>query len=227
MGSLSTVNNVGAQQIDNMDEAFEEAKELAFDGRYRASRQITRQILSQEPDYHDVRILLARTYAWTNNFKNARAELSYILEREPDYIDAISARIDVERWSGNYRTALQFANRAILLSPKNPDLYLTRASILVELDQYSLARENLNAADQLDSNRKDVSNLRGKIRSDQRRNVLAAGLSRDDFSVDLDSRERLYLEYHRLTNYGPIISRVNIDHRFATTGYQFEVDSYP
>lgn len=227
MGSLLRVDNVFAQQVQNVDAAFQEARELAFEGKYRASRQLSRQILAQVPDYHDVRVLLARTYAWDNSFRNARTELSYVLERDPENIDALSARIDVERWSGNYRTALQFANQAILLSAENPDLYVTRALILTELNQYSIAIENLNTADRLDPNRDDVRTLRETIRNDQQRNMIVAGLTRDDYNVDLDSRERLYFEYHRLTNHGPIIGRVNIDHRFETVGYQFELDAYP
>lgn len=216
-----------AQEIESVDAAFQEARELAFEGKYRQSREISRRILSQEPDYHDVRILLARTYAWNQQFREARTQLAYVLEREPDYTDAISARIDVEQWSGNFHVALQFANRAINYTPDDPDLYVKRATILKEINRYSLAEENLDRAETLDPNREDVQNLRQTLREDQRRNMVVFGITRDDYNVDFESRERIYLEYHRLTNYGPIIGRLNVDHRFETTGYQFELDAYP
>lgn len=216
-----------SQDITDVDAAFQEARELAFDGNYSKSKEISRQILSQEPDYHDVRILLARTYAWDQNYREARTQLSYVLEREPDYVDALSARVDVEQWSGNFQVALQFANHAIALDSKSADLHIKRAVILKELNQYSLALENLETAENLGADPDDTGAIRETIQSDERRNMVVFGISRDDYNVDFDSRERIYVEYHRLTDFGPIIGRLNVDHRFDTTGYQFELDAYP
>ena len=216
-----------SQDITDVDAAFQEARELAFDGNYSESREISRQILSQEPDYHDVRILLARTYAWDQNYREARTQLSYVLEREPEYIDALTARVDVEQWSGNFQVALQFANRAIVLDSESTDLHIKRAVILKELNQYSLALEDLETAENLGGDPDNISAIRVAIRNDERRNIVVFGISRDDYNVDFDSRERIYAEYHRLTDYGPIIGRLNVDHRFDTTGYQVELDAYP
>src|SRR5688500_2536480 len=99
------ITDAAAQRF-NADSLFQEARTLAFAGKREQARTICQTILSQKPDYHDVRILMARTYAWDRQYKEARAELKKVLDKKPSMLDAISASIDNEFWAGNYLDAI-------------------------------------------------------------------------------------------------------------------------
>ena len=225
--SLSTALHAQDAEDIDLDQLFEKALQLAADGEYAEARTIAGTILEQVPGYHDVRIFRARTYAWQNRFSNARSDLDIVLSAEPKNADALSARTDMEYWSGNYQVALQFAGRWIEADSENPSAYLRRSEINLALDRFGFAINDLEKAESLDAAPQRVFALNRQIADDQRRNIAAFGLSYDYYTEDFEPWQRLYVEYHRLTNFGPVIARLNIAHRFDITGIQFEADSYP
>ena len=56
-----------APAIDT-DSLFKQAQELAFKGKYKDSRQLSRQVLQVAPAYLDASLLIARTYAWEQQY---------------------------------------------------------------------------------------------------------------------------------------------------------------
>lgn len=82
-------------------EMFQFARKLALDGKRDEARAACKEILMEQPDYYDARILIGRSFAWDGNFEEARKELQLVLDQDFDNKDAILAMIDVEHWAKN------------------------------------------------------------------------------------------------------------------------------
>ncbi len=217
-----------AQQTHDVDNMFEKAREYAALGEYSEARSFALQILDVTPQYHDVRVFLARTLGWDHRFSEARSQLRYVLRDEPENIEALSARADIELWDRNYRAGIEFADRAIEKDPQRADLYIRRARLFIGIDRFSDASSDLDRAVVIDpENLTLVRQIRSEIEQDQQRNIIAFGFSYDHFDSDLDPWQRYYGEYHRLTDYGPVIGRASLGQRFETTDWQAELDVYP
>ncbi|MFU8811481.1 MAG: YaiO family outer membrane beta-barrel protein [Balneolaceae bacterium] len=218
---------VFAQQEMDVDAAFEQARQQAADGQWERARSLSREILQVAPDYHEVRIFLARVHGWDRQFRDARRELAIVLQDDPDNMQAIATRADIELWSGNFNTAEPFARRVADQQPDDPDAQFRHALVTTELKRYSQALSRLDRVDEISPEREDARQLRLRIEQDERRTMVAVGLLRDDFSNNIASWERLYGEVHRATSRGPVIARVNVAHRFSRTNVQAELDAYP
>lgn len=72
-----------------------------------------------------------------------------------------------------------------------------------------------------------AQNISAHDKYDNKNNVGAIGLSYDLYDDDLEDWQRMFLEYSRITNSGPVLLRLNIGHRFDITDYQFEIDYWP
>lgn len=216
-----------AQNDTDPDKLFEEARILAAEEQYDAARALAGKILAEYPDYHEVRVFRARTYAWQNRFREARSDLDTVLNNDPENNDALSARTDVEIWARNYNTALQFANRWLESEPGNASAYLKRAEIYLALKRFGAAKSDISTAESLQGDVAIIKQLRFQLSDEERRNITALGLSYDYYTEDLEPWQRLYFEYHRLTDHGPVIARLNVANRFDETGLQIEADAYP
>ena len=91
----------------NVDELFEQARELGFAGQRQEARDICTRILERSPDYHDVRVFLGRLYAWDKMYKPARSAFRRVLDARPDHLDARLALIDVQQWSRRPKAGLE------------------------------------------------------------------------------------------------------------------------
>ena len=58
-------------------------------------------------------------------------------------------------------------------------------------------------------------------------NVIGVNSNVDVYSEVFDPMQYYTLKYVRQTKFGSIHSKLNVSHRFASTGTQFEVDAYP
>lgn len=218
---------LAGQQVTDVDAAFQQARELASDGNYSDARDLSYAILEIAPRYHGVRVFIARTYAWENRFREARSELKKVTSTAPDYDEAHAAFADIEFWSGNLQPALLHITKAIQLQDDVPSYHIRRAQIHIELQQYSLAKKSLSRARSLDPGENRVSQLEDEIANIQQRNILAAGNRYDHFDNDLPSRNQLFVEYHRVTNRGPVIARLNYADRASLNEFQSEIEAYP
>lgn len=218
---------VAGQQITDVDSTFQEARELASEGNYSEARELANAILEVAPDYYGVQVFVARTYAWENRYREARSELNLVIAKSPGHADAHAALADVEFWSGNMQPAIRHITRAIHLQDDLADYYIRRAQIYIELQQYSLAGYNLRRAESLDSGNDQIARLEDALSNRLRRNIIAAGVRYDRYREDLPDRNQLYMEYHRITNRGPVIARFNYADRASRGNIQGEIEAYP
>lgn len=219
--------NVLAQTVNNVDEAFMEARELAFDGQREEARKLAYAILERSPDYHDVRILVARTYAWDGDYEKARKELNYVLEKRPDYKDALLAAIDNERWAGNEKAMLDYSKQAVRYHGIDTDVLLKRAEVLNTAGKDKEALQVLNQLEQIDKSNDEARQLREGIKESGQDYTLTTAYTYDTYEDVFDDIHKAYMQLSRRTNYGSVIGRLNYQRRFSTDGLQAELDFYP
>jgi len=222
-----SVSSVEAQEIDNVDSAFQEARALAFDGNRSEARSLAYAILEISPDYHDVRILIARTYSWDGKYMDARRELDYVLKKQPNHRDALSAAIDNEIWSENPDRAVEIAKNATRFYPTDEPLNLKRAEAHIANNEEREANRILNLIADINPSSSEAQTLRKSLLTSGQKYTLTLSYTGDRFSEIFDPQHKSYVQLSRRTPYGSIIGRVNYSHRFETNGIQPEIDFYP
>lgn len=211
-----------------VDRQYELARQAAFEeGNYDKARKLAYAALEESPDYHGIRIFIARLYAWEGNYDKARKELNHILERDPDNYRALEALIDVESWSENYASALETTNRAIEFYPQDEDFLLQRASALQNLNRPKDAEQvYLNILERYPGNLTARQRLQ-RLQIRQMNYQATLSYRHDRFSDIFDPWNFTELQLSRQTAYGSVIGRIQYANRFATNGVQFNVDAYP
>ncbi|MDZ7716249.1 MAG: YaiO family outer membrane beta-barrel protein [Balneolaceae bacterium] len=224
---MSAVSQVQLQNL-TVDELFEQARSAAFDdGDYELARKYAYEALERSPDYHGIRIFVARLYSWEGRYAKAREELQYVLKKDSDDRQAWLALIDVERWSGNANSALQNVQEALGHHPDDTDLMLQKAAIFYSLENYEEAESSYKAILlQSPSNFKarqgleDAQLMQMKYRA-------TISYRYDRFRTIFDPWHFTELGLTRQTPVGSVTGRVQYAQRFGSDGVQFNVDAYP
>ncbi len=227
IGSMLIAENVVAQQIEDIDAAFEEARQLAFDGNRTQARELAYRILEESHDYHDVRILIARTYSWDEQYSDARRELEYVLKSVPNHKDALSALIDTNIWADNPTQAVEVAVIATRFYPSDEELNLKKARAHISNDDERQAHAVLDIVDGFNPSSAPSRELRRSLIRSGQRYTLTAAHTQDWFTDVFDPAGKSHFQIGRRTRYGSVISRINYSNRFDTQGIQPEIDFYP
>jgi YaiO family outer membrane protein len=211
---------------DAADEAFRQARELAYAGQREEARALCRKILAEHPDAREVRTLMARTYAWDKELDEARRLLLDLLDARPDDVDARCALIDVELWSDQPGPALELAEEGLRRRPTAACLSYRQSRALASLGRTSEALEAARRA--LEANPGDKLAVRQfrQLLEDTQRNRVSAIVSWEWFD-DIDPWYAERVDYRRAFDWGSLIGRVNLARRFDETGVQFEADAFP
>ncbi|WP_146110046.1 YaiO family outer membrane beta-barrel protein [Salinibacter sp. 10B] len=222
---LFGVSVVHGQSVDSL---FAQARTIAFeDENYEKARAMAYRALDAAPNYHGIRVFVARTLAWEEQHDQARRELRYVLERDPDHYEALKAIIDVETWSDHPQDALTYANQAREHYPEDPYFMRKRASILQWMGQPDAAATQLNAVLASRPNDDEAREALQSLRQDQMHYTTTLAARRDAFQGSRTPWTFGAVSVGRSTSIGSITGRVRYAHRFSTSGLQFEVDAYP
>ncbi|WP_276392061.1 sulfatase-like hydrolase/transferase [Eudoraea chungangensis] len=81
------------------DNAYDTAKDLAFEGEYKKALTLSKYILSQVPGHADTEILMGRIYAWQENYVKSKEILEKTIDKYPVYADGYAALLDTYFWS--------------------------------------------------------------------------------------------------------------------------------
>ena len=211
----------------NLDDLFFQAQDLAFDQEGEAARELCKQILDINPDYHDASILMARTLGWEQRYDEAKEILLGVLEKEPANKSALLAITDVLAWAGQYQEAIEYFDKVIITDPNNLDLLFRKAQMLNELGEYQPSVILLNQILDIDPSYREAKMLLSTIEVGRLKNFVGLGYRGDYFQM-ANSWHLFYAEYGRRTQtLGTLIARLNVANRYDKTGAQFEVDAYP
>lgn len=224
---LLPVTVLQAQEILDIDQSFREAQTLAFDGKREEARSIAYAILEISPNYHDVRLLVARTYSWDEQYDEAREQLEYVLERVPNHKEALLASIDNEVWAEQYASALEIATSATRLYPSDQTILLKSASAHHSAGENEQALRILDRVDQVNPSSSEARQLRETIAISGMDYTFTGSYTNDWYSDIFGQSRSAYAQLSRRTNYGPVIGRINYVNRFESHGIQPEIDFYP
>ena len=222
--------NVFGQQAKyngNPDTSFEIARDLAFNKQRKKAQDTLLNILTKYPNYHDIRSFLASTYSWDGAYKKAKKEFEYILKNSPKRLDTWQAAIKNELWSEAPFSALEMANKALKYLPENPDILYLKASAEDATNNKEEALLTVESVLKNNPTHEKSITYKTSLIDQLSNNVIGLKSSVDVYSEVFDPMQYYLLKYVRQTKFGSIHSKLNVSHRFASTGAQFEVDMYP
>lgn len=222
---LATVA-VWGQESTDPDELFRQARELGFSGHRQEARELCNRILEGSPDYHDVRVFLARVFAWDGDYEAARLEIGKVLAVRPDYLDARRAAIDVERWSDNPEAALSLVNEGLELYADNEDLLYRKARVLWVLDDVDGARDVLRELLAINPANSEARALQSRLYLLAIHNEVSVTYEHTDFN-DFDPWRQVSLQFSHGFGFGSVLWRANNARRFSRRAWQYEIDMYP
>ena len=226
---VACVKTAQSQDDDlTVDRQYELARQAAFEeDNYDKARKLAYAALEKSPDYHGIRIFIARLYAWEGNYEKARKELHYVLERNTENRDALTVLVDVESWAEEYDKALEWVNHALESYPQEEEFLLSKASLLQNLEKPKEAEQMyIDILDLYPGSQKARQGM--KMLNLKQMNYRATLSYRHDrFNDIFDPWNFTEFQLSRQTTYGSVIGRIQYANRFATNGVQFNVDAYP
>lgn len=209
------------------DNAFKNARDLAFKQQRKQAQDTLVLILSKYPDYHDVREFLGTTYSWDGEFKKAKKEFDYILDKDTKRKSTWIAAINNEIWGNSPYSALEMTTEALKKFLEDSEILYLRASAQEKTNNPIEAYNTIQII--LDKNPEDQKAKEYKISLNEklRKNSIELKSTVDLYSEKFNPMLYNSISYSRQTKYGSIIGRINLDRRFNENGTQYEVDLYP
>jgi YaiO family outer membrane protein len=218
----------GQSQELTVDEQYSLARQAAFDENdYSKARKIAYDALQKSPDYHGIRIFIARLYGWEGNYKSARKELETVLNRDPDNREAFKALTTIESRSGHLDRALQVNSKALDQFPKDEELLLQRASVLYSFEEYSRSEQVYKSIMVVKPGSIEAREGLKSARLMQLKHTASVSYRHDSFGERFEPWRFWDVQLSRQTRYGSIIGNVQYANRFSTNGAQFNLDAYP
>ncbi len=115
----------------NLEEGFEQMRQLATDGDYSSAKQLGYQLLEKKGDYYDVALYLARIHGWESSYDSAYLILDDIILEEPELYEAYQTCVDLAYWESNLPRLDECAEKALELQPGSEEI----------LEKYNLAHQ--------------------------------------------------------------------------------------
>lgn len=221
---------VYAQDMGDLttDQLYEKARTAAFDaGDYDTARRYAYEALDLSPNYHGIRIFVARMYSWEGNYEKAEEELNYVLEKDPQNRRALTALVDTQKWSGEMEAALKTVTQGLEYYPTDTEFMLAKASVLYGMENYEGAEQTYKAILAQDSgNRKAREGLEDS-QLQQMKYRAKVSYRYDRFRTIFDPWHFTEFGLTRQTPIGSVTGRVEYARRFSSDGVQFNIDAYP
>ena len=133
--------------------------------RYREARADYETLLSNNPNHEDARLGLALLNLKTGRPREAIESLEALTILYPKHARHALALSNVLIERKEYERASTFVTQAVDAEPDNPDCYLTRATLCLELKMRDQARQDCQKALSLGANPDEVATLLSQITS--------------------------------------------------------------
>lgn len=232
---LGLAQEISMSKNTDLDE-FKRARELAFTGERIESRSICYEILKQNPEFHDARILIGRTYAWDKEFKSGRSELQKVLDVDFDNSDAIFALIDLEKWAGDPNKAIFYCEYGLSFFPNEERFLIQKVSLLQDIGDETKSVQVLDELLELNPSSAEGLALMKKYKSSR---MIYKAIYQHDYEYFNEPYTRKWhlssFQLARRNRWGSIIGKVNLGDLISDgesfwsnkVAKQFEVDAYP
>ncbi len=221
------------QQVD-VDALFRRAQQLGRESHFKAAAEICLKILETTPEYHDVRIYLARLLLWQQEYEQARKELSKVLVSFPGHIEALNTQIDAELWTDHLADALRVCETALDFHPDNQDFLLKKARVLHLQKDYAGSAAALDRLLEINPAHAEALQLDRQLQNTSRawefgQNYRWDALDRNE--QDPSPWHFFSLDATYSAGWGTLTGRINYADRDygagGIQGTQFELESYP
>lgn len=209
------------------DEAFEVARELAFNKQRKQAQDTLLLILTKYPTYNDVRSFLATTYSWDGAYKKAKEQFDIVLKNDPDRLDTWEATIKNELYREAPFSALKESKLGLTHFPENDKLLYLKASAEEALNKPEEALVTIERLLKSHPDNEKAKSYKTTLLNTLRHNVIGIRNSLELYSDTFDPMQYYFLKYVRITKYGTIHAKINLSRRFASNGAQYEIDAYP
>ena len=154
--SISNIEKEKLKQLfreeEGLDTLYFKALNLAQNKQYAESQILIKYGLNQDPDYHDLRVLMARTYGWQGQFDSAYVHLDQVMERTENFEDAYVAYSDLCFWDQKTDQSIIWVNKGQKIFPNSVPLLVRNARNLFITNQKEEARNVLEEVLKLDPN---------------------------------------------------------------------------
>lgn len=127
---IISFNLFSQTDVDNSyspDEMFTEIRNLADNGDLATAKTLSLKILSDYPEYTDVRIYLALLYGREGEYETGINQLEQILVKDSANIQALLAMTDLDFWSNDWTGLLKSTELALSMLPDDADLKYKKA----------------------------------------------------------------------------------------------------
>jgi len=210
----------------DLDELYKQARTLAYNKEYAASRKILNAILDAKSDYYDVRTFLGRTYAWEGLYNEARSEFSRVLIEKPDFADALDALIDVEIWAEQFTVANEYIKIALGYYPTSEQFLMKKVKVSLRQQDKLTASMTLRKILDINPGNREALKMLNETGGLKLNNHFTVSYAVDFFDKQNSPQQLASFEYGKSFRFGSLNFRANYASKFGKDGWQVESDAY-
>lgn len=218
---------------DSRDFLFKKASVLNEAGRYAEAYAITGDLYRQYPyipkfrqAYADQLLASGRRYQNENRPDSALLEYARVLRIAPRDTNALLYTINLLNETKEYDSAMAMTNRALYYYPKNADLWMKKAVVYENRQQYrqaSLAMDTSRLYRPYDLRTQDYADY---LKSKTLRNEFGLFFLHSSYDYQDKSANIATVQYLRRFRKGSLAGRLNYAGRLQGTGLQVELEGY-
>ena len=232
---------------ENRISTYENAYELAYNGKTSEANRILNTLAKTEPDDYKTKSLLGSTASWTGNYELARLEFNKVLSKDKSNRNVWISAIKNELYAKNYALALGLCNKAsinikpsqeverlksLALSGIATQNYPDRGwyNVESEVSTNKKKKENkskITAAKDFQSEAKTGLSRKVPFTPELQKNMVAVNNAVTIFDQRYDPMTYTSISLRRQTAIGSVIPRINYSNRLGKNGLQYDLDVYP
>ncbi|GMN08854.1 hypothetical protein MTsPCn9_06900 [Croceitalea sp. MTPC9] len=222
---------------DLADNSYEDAHQLAYEGKHKQAREVLMKIAENSPEDDKAQYLLAKTYTWNGEYTTARKTYNKLISKDKNDKQFWVASIKNELYAGNNATALGLANKAIFYNNDTKEIQRLRriAKERLENKEYSVLgwynTDQKIISKHKKSKQTKVESAKIENTSETENNALVGRFGvNNSYTVFSERYDPIFfsnISYRHQTKIGSIIPKVNFSNRNGINGLQYEIDMYP
>lgn len=211
------------------DELFTKARTEAFDNKdYPKAIALIKKAIAQSPDYDDLSIFLARIYTWQDKVDSAASIFQGLEEKGADSEDFYLAYGSMLYWNDQYAKAESILLKGLESHRQSEDLLLLQAKLYNAQDKYQMASGSIEKLLAINPRHSEARDLANRVKDYVAKNAIGISYNFTHFDKQFsDDWHITSLSYKRATSIGSVIFKANYANKFASNGFQAELEAYP
>lgn len=205
------------------DSLFVVAKEAAYEGNYKQSLQILKQLNNLES-----KEFAARVYAWNQQIDSSLILVDELLKTQPNSINLYQLAATSALWGGKWQACNKYISNGLKQTSDSSSLYLIQLKSLMAQNKWQEAKLlSTFLLQKFPSLKNQIISLNVVIESQLIQKELIVSHQRDYFTIDDSEWQNTFVGYKSNSKIGPILAYAQESKRFDKTGFQIGFESYP